>query len=204
MIVNSSDKQDETRRGFVRTGAAAVTGLCGAGLMAQSSETLALRGGPKSVTVPPARQATLTRWPQYGDAEKQTILSLLDKTNWYPEIPAFEKELKEYLDVPFTKAFSSGTCAIMVHVFRAGSAAGQRDPGTLLYGLGHYQRRCTCLRYVPAFVDIKSPHHDVRPGGCQEADDRPDQGHLPHALLRQPVRTWTRSAISPRRRVDCA
>jgi dTDP-4-amino-4,6-dideoxygalactose transaminase len=153
MIVNSSDKQDETRRGFVRTGAVAVTGLCGAGLMAQSSETLALRGGPKSVTVPPARQATLTRWPQYGDAEKQTILSLLDKTNWYPEIPAFEKELKEYLDVPFTKAFSSGTCAIMCMFFALDLPRGSEILAPS-YTAWATTAPMHLFGYVPAFVDI--------------------------------------------------
>jgi dTDP-4-amino-4,6-dideoxygalactose transaminase len=140
-----------SRRAFV--GAAAVAGMGGPVLSAQSRETLALRGGPMAVTMPPEQQAALTKWPRYGDAEKQTVLALLENTRWYPEIPAFEKELSEYLKVPFVKAFSSGTCAIMSMFF-----ALDLPPGSEILAPSYTAWATTApmhlFGYVPAFVDI--------------------------------------------------
>ncbi|MEN6532495.1 MAG: DegT/DnrJ/EryC1/StrS family aminotransferase, partial [Bryobacteraceae bacterium] len=151
--MNPFDKQGKTRRGFVQAGATAVTGLSGFGAVARASQTLALHGGPKTVTVPADRLAALTRWPRYGDAEKQTILALLDKTNWYPEIPAFEKELKEYLNVPFTKAFSSGTCAIMCMLFALDLPRGSEILAPS-YTAWATTAPMHLFGYVPAFVDV--------------------------------------------------
>src|SRR5215831_3268906 len=133
-----------------------MAGVGASDLKAATRETLALRGGPKAVTVSRERHAAITRWPRYGDAEKQAVLALLDNTKWYPEIPAFEKELKEYLNVPFVKAYSSGTCAIMSMFF-----ALDLPPGSEILAPSYTAWATTApmhiFGYVPAFVDI-DPH----------------------------------------------
>ena len=151
--VNTFEKTGRTRRGFVQAGAAAVAGWSGSALEGQSRETLALRGGPKAVTVPADRQAALTKWPRYGDAEKQTVLALLENTKWYPEIPAFEKELKEYLKVPFTKAYSSGTCAILSMLFAVDLPRGSEILAPS-YTAWATTAPMHIFGYVPAFVDV--------------------------------------------------
>ena len=61
------------------------------------ADTLALSGGPKAVTCPAAKTSAIMKWPRYGAEEKNAISALLDNNQWYAEIPAFEKELKDYL-----------------------------------------------------------------------------------------------------------
>jgi len=51
-----------TRRHFIKSGGAILAGLATARLA--PTETLAVAGGPKTVTVPPQRIAALTRWPR--------------------------------------------------------------------------------------------------------------------------------------------
>jgi dTDP-4-amino-4,6-dideoxygalactose transaminase len=150
--VNPIEKQSETRRNFVQAGAA-VAGLGASALKGNTRETLALRGGPKAVATPRERQAAITRWPRYGDAEKQSVLALLDKTKWYPEIPAFEKELKDYLNVPFVKAYSSGTCAIMSMFFALDLPRGSEILAPS-YTAWATTAPMHLFGYVPAFVDL--------------------------------------------------
>ncbi len=148
-----SEYRKETRRSFVRTGGAAVAGLGAASLKAQSRETLALHGGPKAVTVPAAKLAEVTKWPRYTDEEKQTILALLENTNWYAEIPLFEKELKEYLKVPYVKAHSSGTCSLMSMFFALNLPAGSEILAPS-YTAWATTAPMHMFGYVPVFVDI--------------------------------------------------
>ena len=100
----------DTRRSFVRAGAAA---FAVAGTASANGETLAVSGGPKSVTVPAARFGSVTKWPRYGAEEKNTIAELLDNNGWYPEIPALEKEMKAYFNAPYAKAHMNGTSALI-------------------------------------------------------------------------------------------
>jgi dTDP-4-amino-4,6-dideoxygalactose transaminase len=151
--VKPFEKQTGTRRNFVGAGAAAVAGLGGSGLKGGTRETLALRGGPKEVATPRERLAAITKWPRYGDAEKQAVAGLLENTKWYPEIPAFETELKEYLNVPFVKAYSSGTCAIMSMFFALDLPRGSEILAPS-YTAWATTAPMHLFGYVPAFVDL--------------------------------------------------
>src|ERR1039458_9763471 len=89
------DSMGMTRRSFVQTGSIALAGMATArGALAQGSKgTLALSGGPKTVTVPAAQEAALTRWPRYGDAEKKALHDLIDNNQFYAELPLDRKSL---------------------------------------------------------------------------------------------------------------
>ena len=151
--MKNCSESTETRRAFVRAGGAAVTGLSAAGLGAQSRETLALSGGPKAVTVPAKAQSQITKWPRYGDEEKQVVSALFDNGDWYAEIPAFEKELKEYLKVPYVKAHSSGTCSLLSMFFALNLPAGSEILAPS-YTAWATTAPLHLFKYVPVFVDI--------------------------------------------------
>jgi len=55
----------------VRTTGAAMAGLA----MAAPRETLALSGGPKSITLPGEQQSALFKWPRYGPAERRRCMT---------------------------------------------------------------------------------------------------------------------------------
>ena len=147
------EEPTETRRAFVRAGGAAIATLAPTGLKAQPRETLALSGGPKAVTIPTRDQAAISKWPRYGDDEKQALFALLDNNNWYAEIPAFEKELKEYLKVPYVKAHSSGTCSLMSMFFALDLPAGSEilAPSFTAWATTAPMHM---FNYVPVFVDL--------------------------------------------------
>lgn len=151
--MEDSAEPKKTRRAFVQAGGAAVAGLGSAGLRAQSRETLALFGGPKAVTVPAKLQTETTKWPRYGDEAKQIVSSLIDNGNWYAEIPAFEKELKEYLKVPYVKAHSSGTCSLMSMFFALNLPAGSEILAPS-YTAWATTAPLHLFKYVPVFVDL--------------------------------------------------
>jgi dTDP-4-amino-4,6-dideoxygalactose transaminase len=133
-----------SRRQFAATAAAAAAG---------GAAALALDGGTKAVTIPAAEIARIIKWPRYGDEEKQAILDLLDKGNWYPEIPAFEKELKAYLKVPYVKAHSSGTCSLMSMFFALDLPAGS-EIMVPSYTAWATVAPMHFFKYVPIFIDI--------------------------------------------------
>ena len=103
-----------TRRDFLKTSGAAVATLAVAApaFAAPKTERLAVRGGPKTVTVPEAEQTALTRWPRYGEAEKQAVCAMLESNRFYEELPLFEKEWKDYTGAPFVKAHMNGSSAL--------------------------------------------------------------------------------------------
>src|SRR5262249_4625367 len=91
VYTGSEDMQpNSTRRSFVRGGGGG--GTARAGSARPAVETLAISGGPKTVTIPASQQAEITKWPRYGDQEKKAILELLDNNRSYAEIPLLEKE----------------------------------------------------------------------------------------------------------------
>ena len=151
--MNPTESETGSRRKFVQASAAAVAGLHRSGLKAKPRETLALRGGPKAVATGPERQAAITKWPRYGDAEKQAVIALLENTNWYPEIPAFEKELRQYLNCPFVKAYSNGTSAILSMFFALDLPRGSEILAPS-YTAWATTAPMHLFGYVPAFVDI--------------------------------------------------
>jgi dTDP-4-amino-4,6-dideoxygalactose transaminase len=143
-----------TRRSFLKASAAAAAGLGVAGYSAVGApEALAQSGGARTVTIPSARMAALTRWPRYGEAEKKAICDLLDSNSFYPELPAFEKEWQEYTKAPFVRSHANGTSALTSMYF-----ALNLPPGSEIM-VPSYTFFATCLAmrffgYVPIFVDI--------------------------------------------------
>ena len=96
-----------------------------------------MAGGEKTVTYPKDQFAALTKWPRYGDAEKQALCALLDNNKFYEELPAFEKEWQDYTQSPFVKNHINGTSALTSMYFALDLPAGQRNHGALLHVLRH-------------------------------------------------------------------
>jgi len=151
------DSSQYTRRTFLKTSGVAVAGLAAAnyGFTAPQSETLALSGGTKAVTVPEKVQATLTRWPRYGEAEKEAVCAMLDNNKFYEELPLFEKEWKEYLDAPFVKSHMNGTSALTSMFF---ALSLDLPPGSEIM-VPSYTFFATIVpmrffQFVPIFIDL--------------------------------------------------
>lgn len=144
-----------TRRGFLQTGSAAVAGLAVStpAFAAPQTETLAVNGGQKSVTVDAREHDDLTRWPRYGEAEKQAVCALLESNRFYDELPAFEQEWKAYTGAPFVKAHMNGSSALTSMYF-----ALDLPPGSEVMVPSYtFFSACLALRFfglVPVFVDI--------------------------------------------------
>ncbi|MBX3178473.1 MAG: DegT/DnrJ/EryC1/StrS family aminotransferase [Candidatus Hydrogenedentes bacterium] len=143
-----------TRRGFMKAGGAAIAGLTlTGGASAAPLEKLALEGGPKSVTVAEEITAALTRWPRYGDAEKQALHALIDNNKFYDELPLFEDEWKAYTGSPFVKAHMNGSSALTSMYF-----ALDLPPGSEVMVPSYtFFSACLAMRFsglVPIFVDI--------------------------------------------------
>lgn len=147
----NGNRSGKTRRVFVQTAGATLAGMSAA--QGYARETLALNGGPKSVTVPDATQSALSRWPRYGAREKQVLHDLIDNNRFYEELPAFEKEWKEYTGSAFVKAHMNGSSALTSMYF-----ALDLPPGSEIM-VPSYTFFSTCLAmrffgYVPIFIDI--------------------------------------------------
>jgi hypothetical protein len=108
-----------SRRSFAKLGAGAVAGLSAAGGSGArpARETLALNGGARAVRVPAERLAAVTKWPRYGDAEKQAVAALLESNKFYDEIAPLEEACRDYHRVPYAKAHCNGTSALMSMFF---------------------------------------------------------------------------------------
>jgi perosamine synthetase len=152
---NKSDSNSVSRRAFLKTSAAAAAGLSVAGYSyAQAGgETLAVAGGAKAVTVPGKELAALTRWPRYGDAEKQAIGALIDSNAFYAELPAFEQEWQDYTGAKFVRNHINGTSALTSMYFALGLPAGSE----VMVPSYTFFATCLAMRFfglVPVFVDI--------------------------------------------------
>ena len=147
-----------SRRTFIKTGAVATAGLTLAdyAFAAPPAEQLALAGGPKTVNVPTARFAALTKWPRYGEAEKKAVCDLLDNNKYYQELPLFEKEWQEYTQSPFVKAHMNGSSALTSMYFALDLPPGSEImvPSYTFVTASLAMRFFDC---VPIFVDI-DPH----------------------------------------------
>ena len=138
----------------MKAGGAAIAGLTlTGGVSAAPLEKLALEGGPKSVTVAEEITAALTRWPRYGDAEKQALHALIDNNKFYDELPLFEDEWKAYTGSPFVKAHMNGSSALTSMYF-----ALDLPPGSEVMVPSYtFFSACLAMRFsglVPIFVDI--------------------------------------------------
>lgn len=149
-------RNSRTRREFVQAGGVALAGLATAGAAPaaqESTDALALSGGPKAVTVSASRVTALTRWPRYGEAEKKALHALIDTGSFYAELPRFEKEWQDYTKASFVKAHMNGTSALTSMYF-----ALDLPPGSEIM-VPSYTFFATCLAmrffgYVPIFIDI--------------------------------------------------
>ncbi|MCP5112415.1 MAG: DegT/DnrJ/EryC1/StrS aminotransferase family protein, partial [bacterium] len=152
---NDRIKPGKTRRRFVQTSGtvAAGLGLAGKAAAYATHESLAVDGGSKAVTVPAGRQAALSRWPRYGAGEKKALHDLIDSNKFYEELPAFEKEWKEYTKAPFVKSHINGTGALTSMYF-----ALDLPPGSeIMVPSFTFFSTCLTMRFfglVPVFVDI--------------------------------------------------
>jgi perosamine synthetase len=80
-------------------------------------------------------------------------VELLGNNSWYQEIPAFEKELKECLNVPYVKAHMNGTSALMSLFFALDLPAGSEILAPS-YTAWATTAPMHMFGYVPAFVDL--------------------------------------------------
>lgn len=137
-----------TRRSFVLAGGAALTTAAFA-----QKETLALSGGPKTVTFPGAKQTALSKWPRYGAAEKKALHELIDTGAFYPELVTFEKEWQQYTKSAFVKAHMNGSSALTSMYFALDLPAGSE----IMVPSYTFFATCLAMRffgYVPIFIDI--------------------------------------------------
>ena len=149
MNLNSGDA---SRRSFLRQASVGGATLAGAGVAAATTETLALNGGPKSVTVPAEKQTDLTRWPRYGAEEKQAIAELLDNNRFYDEIPRLEEETAKYFGAPYAKSHCNGTSSLISAFFALDLPAGSEILAPS-YTAWATTAPMHLLDLVPVFVD---------------------------------------------------
>jgi perosamine synthetase len=147
----------ESRRNFLQAGGMALLGLAlpeGAPAKPQASESLAVSGGPKAVSFPHDQFEALTRWPRYGQAEKDALHRLIDDDKFYEELPLFEKEWQEYTGIPYLRAHINGSSAINSMFF-----AIDLEPGSeVMVPSYDFPTDCLAMRffgYVPIFLDIE-------------------------------------------------
>ncbi len=155
MSDNTASGNGSTRRAFVQAGTAAAAGLgvSNRAMARPAVETLAISGGPKTVSVPATRQAEIFKWPRYGEEEKRIVVELLENNKSYQEIPLLEREIKEHLGAPYVKAHINGTSALMSMFFAIDLPAGSEIMAP------SYTASATIVPmrffgYVPIFVDI--------------------------------------------------
>jgi dTDP-4-amino-4,6-dideoxygalactose transaminase len=153
--MSNSNANDCSRRAFLKSGTAAVAGLSLAdyAFAGPKTETLAMAGGAKTVDCSPEQHAALTRWPRYGQAEKQALCDLLDNNQFYGELPQFEKEWQTYTKSPFVKAHINGSSALTSMYFALDLPAGSE----IMVPSYTFVATCLAMRffnYVPIFIDI--------------------------------------------------
>ena len=140
-----------SRRSFLKSTGVVATGLAlGGRASAQgATETLALNGGPKAVTVP---DADAIKWPRYGQAEEQAVLELVRNPNYAP-IAELEKDWCAHFGVPYAKAHYNGTSVLTSMFF-----ALKLPPGSeILVPSYTFFATIVPMRFfglVPVFVDI--------------------------------------------------
>lgn len=153
-MTETEGKSQETRRTFVRAGAASMAGLGLAGRgFAGPTEALALNGGPKSVNFPKDRFAALTAWPRYGQDEKDALIGLVNSGKYYEELPLFEKEWQEFTKAAYVKSHMNGTSALTSMYFALDLPAGSE----IMVPSHTFWATVVPMRFfglVPVFIDI--------------------------------------------------
>jgi perosamine synthetase len=150
-----SKSSKTTRRTFLETSSVALLGLSlpARTRAAVRSGSLAVSGGTPTVTIPHDQIETIVKWPRYGEAETKVITRLLNNNKFYDEIPALEKEMKEYFHAPYVKSQMNGTSALLALFF-----ALDLPPGSEILAPSYTAWATTAPMHifglVPAFVDI--------------------------------------------------
>jgi len=144
-----------TRRTFLEAGSMAVLGLTAPGRAraTRAGESLAMSGGPKTVTFPADKTEAIVKWPRYGEEEKSAVMTLMESNQWYEEIPALEKEMKEYFSVPYVKSHMNGTSALLSLFFALDLPTGSEILAPS-YTAWATTAPMHIFGYVPVFVDI--------------------------------------------------
>jgi dTDP-4-amino-4,6-dideoxygalactose transaminase len=155
-----NDRDSVTRRReFLKSAGAAAAGVYLAGAApltraadpapAATKETLAVKGGPKAVTVSDQGAA---HWPQYGADEEKAVLNVIRAPNYEPNA-ALEQDWKEYFKVPYAKAYCNGTSALTTMFFALNLPAGSEImvPSYTFFATIMPMR---LFGLVPVFVDI--------------------------------------------------
>ena len=178
-------KLSEGRRSFLQASGMALLGLAmpeGLAAKPRASESLAMLGGPKAVNFPEDKLEALTRWPRYGQAEKDALHRLIDTDKFYEELPLFEKEWQEYTGIPYLRAHMNGSSAITSMFF-----AIDLEPGSeVLVPSYDFFSDCLAMRffgYVPIFIDI-----DPATGCFDLADARKKLTSRTRAVF--PMHSW--------------
>lgn len=158
-----SKKPIHSRRSFLKSTGGLAAGLALSGsrqAQAQAApgatvESLAINGGAKAVTFPGERLSAATKWPRFGEEEKQAVWDVLDLTcsQVYQDLPVLEEEWRTYHDVPFSKAHNNGTSTLTSMFF-----ALDLPPGSEIM-VPSYTFFATILPmrffgYVPIFIDL--------------------------------------------------
>jgi perosamine synthetase len=106
---------NKTRRDFLKTTSAVAVGAAAfssSAIAADSKkETLAINGGPKTVT-----EKLDARWPRFSDKAVADCAKLIADYN-YGTIDKFEEAWKTHFKVPFAKAHVNGTSALGASFF---------------------------------------------------------------------------------------
>ena len=154
----TASRQSNSRRAFLKSAGAAAAGayLTTAGPAtkaaqdaAGSKSPLAIKGGPKAVTV---KAPSATRWPLYGPEEEKAVLDLVRKPDYAPNAE-LEKAWKDYYQVPYAKAYCNGTSALATMFFALGLPPGSEVmvPSYTFFATVMPMR---LFGLVPVFVDI--------------------------------------------------
>ena len=171
------------RRTFLKTGTA---GLAALGSASAATETLALNGGPKTVTFSPQKLSPLTKWPRYGASEKKALLDLIDRSGgsseYYAETGRFEKEWQTFTKAPFVKAHMNGTSALTSMYSALDLPAGSE----IMVPSYTFFATCLAMRffgYVPIFIDINPKT------ACFDLDDA-KRKLTPRTKALVPMHSW--------------
>lgn len=112
-MTDRTEKQTRSRRSFLKKTSAAAAGFYLADLGTRRAvgggaklETLAVNGGPKTVTIRPD-----TKWPRFDEASIREVARMLHNPNYNP-IGQFEKAWKSHFGSPYAKAHCNGTSAL--------------------------------------------------------------------------------------------
>lgn len=124
--------------------------------------------------------------PHLGDLEEGFIQEAL-RTNWIaplgPNVNAFEKEMAEYLGVPYAAALSSGTAAI--HLALRLLDVGQQD--TVFCSTLTFVASANPILYqnaIPVFIDSEEASWNMSPAALKRAFEEAKKNHqMPKAVI---------------------